>query len=79
MPFTHKFGNLLFANQMDTESEKENRNGKGNLINSGYFGKSKKVLFGLPTVGVALDINPHKRVNIFGAVSGLPAGSYGYL
>jgi hypothetical protein len=41
--------------------------------------ESKRILFGLPTVGVALDINPHKMVNIFGEVSGLPAGSYGYM
>jgi hypothetical protein len=41
--------------------------------------ESKKFLFGLPTIGVALDINPHKIVNIFGEVSGLPAGSYGYV
>ncbi len=40
--------------------------------------ESKRVLFGLPTIGVAFDINPHKIVNIFGEVSGLSAGSYGY-
>jgi len=40
--------------------------------------ESKKFLFGLPTIGVALDINPHKMVNIFGEISGLTAGRYGY-
>ncbi len=40
--------------------------------------ESQKYAAGLPTVGVALDINPHKIVNIFAEVSGLPAGKYGY-
>ena len=40
--------------------------------------ESKTFLFGLPTIGVALDINPHKMVNIFAEVSGLTAGRYGY-
>jgi hypothetical protein len=33
---------------------------------------------GLPTVGLALDVNPHRRVDIYGQVSGMKAGSYGY-
>jgi len=33
----------------------------------------------IPTIGVALDINPHKMVNIFAEISGLFAGKYGYL
>ena len=33
---------------------------------------------GLPTVGLAMDINPHRMVNIHGEVSGLKAGDYGY-
>lgn len=41
--------------------------------------ESKKFLFGLPTLGIALDINPHKMVNIFGEASGLTAGNYGYV
>lgn len=41
--------------------------------------ESEKFLFGLPTIGVALDINPHKILNIFGEVSGLTAGRYGYV
>jgi len=40
--------------------------------------ESKKLVAGLPTVGLAIDINPHEIVNIFGEVSGLPAGKYGY-
>jgi hypothetical protein len=31
----------------------------------------------LPTLGSALDINPHKIVNIFAEVSGMYAGEYG--
>jgi hypothetical protein len=41
--------------------------------------ESERFTFGLPTIGVALDINPHKMVNIFAEGSGLPAGSYGYV
>jgi hypothetical protein len=33
---------------------------------------------GLPAVGLALDLNPHPRVNIYGQVAGMKAGSYGY-
>ncbi len=33
---------------------------------------------GLPTVGLAMDINPHRMVNIHGEVSGLKVGDYGY-
>jgi len=31
-----------------------------------------------PTLGAALDINPHKAINVFAEVSGLYAGKYGY-
>jgi hypothetical protein len=41
--------------------------------------EKEKFLFGLPTIGVALDINTHKMLNIFAEASGLPAGSYGYV
>jgi len=41
--------------------------------------ESEKFLFGLPTLGVVLDINPHKMVNIFAEASGMTAGSYGYI
>ncbi len=40
--------------------------------------ESEKFVGGLPTVGVALDINPHKIVNIFAEASGIHAGEYGY-
>jgi hypothetical protein len=35
--------------------------------------------FVLPTIGAALDINPHKMLNIFAEGSGLYAGNYGYM
>ncbi len=41
--------------------------------------EKERVLFALPTVGAALDINPHKMLNIFAEGSGLPAGKYGYM
>ena len=40
--------------------------------------ESEEFIGGLPTVGAALDINPHKIVNIFAEVSGIHAGEYGY-
>ncbi len=40
--------------------------------------ESEKFIGGLPTVGAALDINPHKVVNLFAEVSGIYAGKYGY-
>jgi hypothetical protein len=40
--------------------------------------ESEKFAAGVPTVGVALDINPHRAVNIFSEVSGIPGGKYGY-
>jgi hypothetical protein len=62
------------------------------LEGKGYWGKatieapdlvtpvkeSEKFIFGLPTLGVALDLRPHKRLNIFGEASGMTAGRYGY-
>jgi Fe-S-cluster containining protein len=33
---------------------------------------------GLPTVGLALDINPIKKINLFAEISGIGAGSLGY-
>jgi len=38
-----------------------------------------RVVFALPTIGAALDINPHKMLNIFAEGSGLPAGKYGHV
>jgi hypothetical protein len=33
---------------------------------------------GLPTVGLAMNIRPHRAVEIYGQASGMQAGSYGY-
>jgi hypothetical protein len=33
---------------------------------------------GLPTVGLAMDIQPRRTIDIYGQVSGMKAGSYGY-
>lgn len=41
--------------------------------------ESEDFIGGLPTVGLALDINPHRILNIFAEVSGIYAGNYGYL
>jgi hypothetical protein len=41
--------------------------------------EKEKFVFALPTIGAALDINPHKMLNIFAEGSGLTAGRYGYM
>jgi hypothetical protein len=41
--------------------------------------ESDRIFFGLPTIGLALDINPHRILNIFAEGSGMYAGSYGYM
>ena len=41
--------------------------------------EKERVVFVIPTIGAALDINPHKMLNIFAEFSGLPAGKYGYV
>lgn len=40
--------------------------------------ESEEFAIGLPTIGIALDINSHKIVNAFAEISGLTAGKYGY-
>ena len=40
--------------------------------------ESEEFLGGLPTAGIALDINPTKKINLFGEISGFHAGDYGY-
>ncbi|MBU2540767.1 MAG: hypothetical protein KJ593_02595 [Candidatus Omnitrophica bacterium] len=41
--------------------------------------KESEEFFGvLPTVGVTLDINPVKKMNLFAEISGISAGDYGY-
>jgi len=40
--------------------------------------ESENFFFGFPMLGVAMDFNPHKMLNIFAQGSGLYAGSYGY-
>lgn len=42
------------------------------------FGQTEDLKAGLPTVGVAIDIQPVPWVDIYGQVSGMKAGSYGY-
>jgi len=40
--------------------------------------EKEEFVFALPTIGAALDINPHKMLNIFVEGSGMTAGEYGY-
>ncbi len=41
--------------------------------------ESRSFAAALPTLGVALDVNPVPFLNFFAEVSGLPAGQYGYM
>jgi hypothetical protein len=41
-------------------------------------GQDEKLSAGLPTVGLALDIRPHRGIHIYGEATGMQAGSYGY-
>ena len=67
-----KFGILLEAKGfvLDTSLEAPN------LIPP--IKESARFRVGLPTIGAALDVNPHKVVNVFAEVSGIYAGEYGY-
>ena len=40
--------------------------------------KSDDLIAGLPTIGIVVDISPLDIITIFGEVSGMPAGKYGY-
>ena len=40
--------------------------------------KQADLSVGLPTAGLALDINPHRKVNLFAEFSGMKLGKYGY-
>ena len=42
------------------------------------FAESENLSVGLPTAGLALDIELHRRVSLYGQASGMQIGSYGY-
>jgi hypothetical protein len=42
------------------------------------FSQTEDLKAGIPTVGLAMDIQPHRAVDIFAQVAGMQAGSYGY-
>jgi hypothetical protein len=42
------------------------------------FGQAEELKAGTPTVGLAMDIQPHRAVDVYAQVSGMKAGSYGY-
>ena len=42
------------------------------------FQQTEDLKAGIPTVGIAMDIQPHKNVDIYGQVSGMDAGNYGH-
>lgn len=67
-----KLGTLLEVKGFWVDTSLESPNMSPPVKESGKFA------IGLPTIGVALDINTNKMVNIFAEISGLPAGKYGY-
>jgi hypothetical protein len=42
------------------------------------FGQTEDLNAGLPTVGLAMDIRPHRAIDVYGRVAGMQAGGYGY-
>lgn len=42
------------------------------------FTESESFIGGLPTPGIAIDVNPLEAINLFAEISGLPAGDLGY-
>jgi hypothetical protein len=42
------------------------------------FSEQEDLSIGLPTVGLALDLKPHRRIDIYGQVAGMKIGGYGY-
>lgn len=66
-----KLGTLLEAKIFNLETQIATANG---LID-----EKEDFLFGLPTVGAILDIDPIDEINIFAELSGIKAGSYGYM
>jgi hypothetical protein len=40
---------------------------------------SESLPIALPTVGLVADLNPIDAINVYGEISGVSAGSYGYL
>jgi hypothetical protein len=42
------------------------------------FQQKEDLSAGLPTVGLAMDIRPHRAVDIYGRAAGMEAGTYGY-
>lgn len=42
------------------------------------FQQTENLSAGLPTVGLAMDIQPHRAIDIYGEAAGMQAGSYGY-
>ncbi|UCD70689.1 MAG: DUF4124 domain-containing protein [Syntrophobacterales bacterium] len=69
---TVKFGTLIEAKGLFVETSLE----APNLIPP--IKESVRFRVGIPTIGIALDGNPHKVVTVFAEVSGLYAGMYGY-
>ena len=41
------------------------------------FQQTEDLEAGIPTIGIAMDVQPHKSVDIYGRVSGMKAGDYG--
>lgn len=64
-----KLGSILEAKIFSIDASLEER---GESVE-----ESEEVTGGLPTIGLAADINPHKMVNLFAEISGMTFGDYG--
>ncbi len=66
-----KLGTLLEAKLFNLDAEIKTANG---LID-----EEESFVFGLPTIGAIIDVNPIDEINLFAELSGITAGSYGYM
>lgn len=67
-----KLGTLLEARGIMAKMSIEGQ------VNAQAARAEKTIISGLPTIGIALDINPSRAVNIFAVASGFPDTKYGY-
>lgn len=74
---TFKFGTLLDAKWFTLEPKADGAFQTGDQITQ--LSSSKKFNLVLPTMGLPVDYNPVKYLNLFAEGSGMPAGKHGYL
>lgn len=73
IPGILRFGGLLEAKGFFVEAELETRAVSPRVKENAVFPLV------LPTIGLALDVTPHRMFNLFAEASGLPAGDLGHV